>query len=234
MKRKIFLITIIVALFFVLPFIINYFLTFGINGWQPIRTVVGYGDWLTFWGAYFAFGGTVFLGYIAYSQNKKSIEISKTMEVLTKEANKTQLDLLKIEKDRKMPFITTDLKKKIRIEFLVKSLYSEMIALNTLGFRVSSGKGKWCLAKIEFRVRNETGNLIKNVELKRLTARFIGSEINGDFVEYTPIVNTGMVIHTLKDVSILLGVDKLNEKYNDFVKTTDCTTYTTISTNQYL
>ncbi|SRR5258706_7973329 len=220
MIRKIMVALTILVLFLVVPFIINYFLTFGINGWRPVPTVVNYGDWLTFWGTYLAFVGTISLGYVAYSQNKKSLEISKTMETLTNDANKISLSLLKIERDKKTPFLTTDLKRKIQIEFLRKSLFSETTAPNALGFRVSSGSGKWCLAKIDFRVRNETGNLIKNVALKRLTARFIGSEINGDFVEYAPMVNAGRVVHTLKDVSILLGVEVLDEKYNDFVKTT--------------
>ena len=84
------------AIGFFLPLLTSYFV-FAFNGFIPAGEV-GKASWLSFWGGYLAFFGTVFLGLVTVWQTNRANEQAS-------EAHKTNLKLLSIEEHSRSPYL---------------------------------------------------------------------------------------------------------------------------------
>jgi len=102
----------------VVPLSISY-LVFAFNGFVPAGSV-GKEIWLSFWGGFLAFYGTMFLGFVALWQNEKANEyadksnksaekanaINQKLIELTEKANEISSQVFKYEIERQKPLLS--------------------------------------------------------------------------------------------------------------------------------
>lgn len=65
-------------------------------------------DWLSFWGSFLSFSGTVVLGIVAWKQTIKANDIAKKSNEVAKEAHNLSKKLVNIELEKLYPYIIID------------------------------------------------------------------------------------------------------------------------------
>jgi len=136
---------------FVVPLLVSYF-WFAFNGFITAGDI-DKNHWLTFWGGFLAFYGTVFLGLVAIWQNEKSSKIAH-------EANELSKKLVEIQKNRDindkliMVDITNTIDSTPTNHIYLKNSLEDLTRSNT------RRDDYWC-----FHINNVSSNVMQKIQI---------------------------------------------------------------------